>query len=187
MPDWPHAPPHRLTEHGAYMVTCGTHLKAHHLNTPERLDFFRDLFFSCVAEFDWTLHAWAALSNHYRFIASSPSDPATLKRMLSKIHTLSARELNRRDGCAGRKVWFQYFDTHITYMNSYLPRLKYVHHNPVHHGVIQDAELYPWCSAGWFAREARPAFRVTVERFRTDRLNVYDRFEVTGVEGARAT
>ena len=176
MPDWPHSPPHRLTEQGAYMITCGTYQKAHFLNTSEKLDLFCRLFFAGMAESGWELHAWAVLSNHYHFIASSPADPGTLRRMLSKLHTLSARDLNALDGQPGRKVWFQYFDTHITFMNSYLPRLKYVHHNPVHHDVVAYAENYPWCSAAWFARTARPGFLKTVEGFKTDALSVVDDF-----------
>jgi putative transposase len=113
MNDWPHSPPHRLSEQGAYMVTCGTYEKAHFLNTSERLNMLRGLFFGCLEEAGWILHAWALLSNHYHFIASSPADPSSLRRALSKLHTLSARELNRQDDRPGRKVWFQYFDTHI--------------------------------------------------------------------------
>ena len=176
MTDWPHAPPHRLNEQGACMVTCGTYGKAHFLNTAGRLNMLRDLFFDCLAEAGWALHAWALLSNHYHFVASSPADPSTLRRALSKLHTLSARELNRQDGRLGRKVWFQYFDTHITFTNSYLPRLKYVHQNAVHHDVVNRAEDYPWCSASWFARTARPAFRATIEGFKTDKLCVADPF-----------
>ena len=117
------------------------------------------------------------LSNHYHFIASSPADPGSLRRVLSKLHTLSARELNQQDNLPARKIWFQYFDTHITFPNSYFPRLKYVHHNPVHHGVVHRAENYPWCSAAWFARSARPAFRATVEGLKIDRLSVPDAFD----------
>ena len=176
MIDWPHAPPHRLSEQGAYMVTCGTYGKAQFLNTAGRLDLFLGLFFDGLTQAGWALHAWALLSNHYHFIASSPVDPSTLRSALSKLHTLSVRELNRQDKQPGRKVWFQYFDTHITFTNSYLPRLKYVHQNPVHHGVVKCAENYPWCSAAWFARTARPAFRATVEGFKTDTLCVADAF-----------
>ena len=159
------------------MVTCGTHQKAHFLSTPERLDLFSRLFFDCLNEAGWDLHAWSILSNHYHFIASSPSDPSTLRRMLSKLHTLSARELNNLDGQPGRKIWFQYFDSHITFTNSYLPRLKYVHQNPVHHGVVANAADYPWCSASWFAETATTAFRKTVDGFKTDKLSVIDAFE----------
>jgi putative transposase len=158
------------------MVTCGTYEKAHFLNTSEKLDLFRDLFFACIAETGWDLHAWAILSNHYHFIASSPSDPGTLQRLISKLHTLSARDINLLDRQPGRKVWFQYFDSHITFTNSYLPRLKYVHHNPTHHGVVRNAEDYPWCSATWFAQKATSGFRRTVEGFKTNALSVIDDF-----------
>ena len=124
----------------------------------------------------WILHAWALLSNHYHFIASSPADPSSLRRALSKLHTLSARELNRQDDRPGRKVWFQYFDTHITFPNSYFPRLQYVHQNPVHHGIARCAENYPWCSAAWFERVATPAMVQTIYSFKIDQVNVEDDF-----------
>lgn len=181
MNDWPHAPPHRLTEAGAYMVTAGTYRKEHLLLQAQRLDFFIQLLFSCAVEFGWALHAWAALSNHYHFVASSPQDPTSLKKMLSKLHTLSAREFNLQDGTPGRKVWFQYFDTHITYLPSYYARLKYVHENPVHHEVVSCAANYRWCSAGWFERMTDAAFRKTVQGFKTDRIQVVDAFHPVAI------
>ncbi len=179
--NWPHAPPHRLTEAGAYMVTAGTYRKAHWLSDPAWLDYFLDMLFACAGEYGWELHAWAVLSNHYHFVAAAPGNPASLKTMLSKLHTLSAREFNIRDRTPGRKVWFQYFDTHVTFPESYYARLKYVHGNPAHHGVVLHAENYPWCSAHWFARTADAAFRKTVEGFKTDRINVLDPFEPVAV------
>jgi putative transposase len=54
--------------------------------------------------------------------------------------------------------------------------LKYVHNNPVHHGVVPVAENYNWCSAGWFNKHAVPAFRRTIESFKIDNLKVFDDF-----------
>ena len=182
MNDWPHAPVHRLAEQGAYMVTCGTYLKQHHLHSAARLSYFRDLLLQCAGEFGWKFQAWAVLSNHYHWIASSPNDPSNLARFMSKLHTLSAKEFNLQDGTPGRKVWFQYYDSHITFQTSYYARLKYVHQNAVHHGVVRAAENYPWCSASWFAANSRPAFRRMVQQFKLDRLLVLDEFEPLGGE-----
>jgi putative transposase len=88
----------------------------------------------------------------------------------------TAKALNEMDGTPGRKIWHQYWDSRITYQPSYLARLQYVHHNPVHHGVALNADNYEWCSAAWFARTAEPAFVRTVASFKTDRLNVRDDF-----------
>jgi len=48
--------------------------------------------FECAEEYGWELKAWAVLSNHCHFVASSPGHPAMLRRMISKLHTLTARE-----------------------------------------------------------------------------------------------
>jgi len=54
--------------------------------------------------------------------------------------------------------------------------LNYVYHNPVHHGLIDNAENYPWCSAAWFGRNAPAGFVKTVLSFKTDQLKIPDDF-----------
>ncbi len=177
MTDWPHAPVHRLDDAGTYMVTAGTYLKKHHLCAAERLDLVQDTLFATAREFLWDLQAWAIMSNHYHFVAISPQNPQSLRQFISKLHGQTARRLNQLDNCPGRKVWYQFFDSRITYQRSYLARLKYVHENPARHGVVSAARNYPWCSAAWFEREADPAFWKTVMSFKVDRVNVIDSFD----------
>lgn len=172
--NWPHAPVHWLFEPGIYMVTAATYQKVPHLNSPARLDFFLESLFDGAAEFKWSLRAWAVLANHYHFLAHSPSDPKTLRRFLGKLHMRTARELNRLDNTPGRKVWYQFRESRITFEKSYLARLHYVHYNPAKHGVVPLAENYKWCSASWFARSASPAFVATIKSIKADQLNVSD-------------
>ncbi len=158
------------------MVTASTYRKQPLLNTIERRDYFLATFFACAEEFGWTLHAWALLPNHYHFIAASPEDPASLRRFLAKLHMTSSKHLNELDGQAGRKVWFQFWDSRITFQRSYLARLNYVLNNPVHHKITQKAEDYAWCSAAWFAQHAPAGFVATVKNFKTDLLKIPDDF-----------
>ena len=159
------------------MVTASTSNKEYFFHTPERLDQLQNLFFSVAREFGWALQAWTMLSNHYHFIASSPQEGAnTLPQMIGKLHAVSARELNRQDNMPGRKVWFQYWDSVITFQASHMARLNYVHHNPAHHKVVTDAMTHRWCSAAWFERNAPAAFVKTVKQFKTDRVRVLDNF-----------
>jgi putative transposase len=158
------------------MVTAGTYTKAPHLHSSERLDFFLESLFDHAAEFNWSLRAWAVLTNHYHFVAASPSAAETLSTFLGKLHMQTSKQLNRWDKTPGRKVWFQFWDSRITFERSYLARLNYVHHNPVKHGVCNLAENYRWCSAAWFARNASPAFLKTVRSFKVDQLQIPDDF-----------
>ncbi len=173
---WPHAPSHWLFGPGIYIVTASTYRKVPRLSPPARKDFFQQSLFAIAAEFDWHLRAWAILNNHYHFIAVSPEDPGTLRRLIGKLHMTTAKAFNLQDQRPGRRVWFQYWDTRITYQRSYLARLNYVNNNPVKHGLATNAENYRWCSAAWFSQNAPASFVATVRRFPTDRVNVYDAF-----------
>ncbi len=178
MADWSHSPTHRLGDAGAYMVTAGTYRKAHHFASPDRLTLLRHTLFDVAEKNAWLLQAWAVLSNHYHFVAMSPSTGGSLRSMVQELHSVTAKRVNEMDGTPGRKVWFQYWDTHLTFQHSYLVRLKYVHQNPVHHGLVINASTYPWCSAGWFERVAERSFYRTVAGLKIDRVKVFDDFEV---------
>lgn len=84
--------------------------------------------------------------------------------------------MNAVDGSLNRKVWFNYWDTRLTYEKSYLARLHYVHGNAVHHGLVPVANQYAWCSASWFERVASPAAVKTIYSFPLDRVTVEDDF-----------
>ena len=176
MGSWPHAPAHWLFTPGLYMVTAGTYEKHHFFDTPARRDAMMESLLTIAAEFGWRLQAWAVFANHYHFVARSPDDPQTLTGFLAKLHANTARQLNKEQAALGRKVWFQYWDTRLTFERSYLARLHYTNQNPVKHGLSENAQNYPWCSAAWFAESATPAFRHTVESFKVDRVSVHDDF-----------
>jgi len=173
---WAHGPSHAFVPEAAYMVTAGTYRKDRLFNTPQRLSMVTAVLFEQAVSFGWQLQAWAVLSNHYHFVAHAPKDARSLKRMLQAVHSLTARTLNAEDKTAGRKIWFQYWDTCLTFEKSYLARLNYVHNNPLKHGVAATAEQYPWCSMSWFLRETSPGFRRTVLSFKHDRISVDDDF-----------
>jgi putative transposase len=123
----------------------------------------------------WELQAWAVMSNHYHFVGVS-EQPVSLPVLIRQLHSDTARELNRQDATPGRRVWFEYWDTHLTFEKSYYARLNYVHSNPVHHGLVRVATEYRWCSAAWFEQNADVAFQRMVSSFKYDRLKIPDDF-----------
>jgi len=46
MPDWPHAPIHRLDARGTYMVTAGTYRKEALFNSKSKLDLLQARLFA---------------------------------------------------------------------------------------------------------------------------------------------
>ena len=176
--DWPHAPVHRLDSAGVYMVTSATLHKQHLFNSPEKLTLLEDGLLSLARKHHWQLEAWVVFSNHYHFVARSESEAAdgSLKAMIHELHSDTARDLNRLESKEGRTVWYNFWDTKLTYQRSYLARLNYVHQNPVKHGLVKVANQYQWCSAAWFERTVSPATVKTIYGFKTDTLKIFDDF-----------
>ena len=178
MTDWPHSPVHRLSQAGAYIVTSGTYLKQPWFRGTDRLQLLCDALLRLAAEYEWNLQAWAVFVNHYHFVALSPAQAASLADFVKRLHSVTALAVNQSDATPGRQVWFQYWETRLTYQKSYFARLSYVHRNAVHHKLVREPSLYPWCSASWFQRRAATSFYQWIMRFGIERLKVPDDFAV---------
>src|SRR2546430_12442338 len=159
--DWPHAPVHRLDSRGVYMVTAATLHKNNLFSSAEKLDLLQSELLSLGNQYEWELQAWAVFANHH-FIACSQNGKPRLREFLSHLHSNTARELNRLDGSVGREIWYNFWDSKLTYERSYFARLNYVHQNPVKRRLISVANQYRWCSAAWFERTAPAAIVKTI-------------------------
>ena len=175
---WPHAPEHRLSESGTYIVTAGTYLKEHFFRERETLKALHGGLLKYAKKYEWHLEAWAVFSNHYHFIGHSPEKGAwSLSHFLGHFHSRSSSWINTCDKAAGRKVWHNFRETRLTHHSSYLARLNYVHQNAVKHQLVSVANQYPWCSAGWFEKKSSSAQIRTLYGLKTDAVNVADEFE----------
>ena len=175
LPAWHHSPSHLLSERGMFMVTAGTAQKTHFFAGNVRLRYLQTRLLECAEDFGWRLQAWCVFPNHYHFLALSPEDPRTLSKLIRQLHGSTSLTLNRLDGTLGRKVWFQYWDSKITYERSYLARLNYIHQNAVRHGIVRCATDYQWSSARNFFATASAGLQRTVLQF-TQEPRVADDF-----------
>jgi putative transposase len=133
------------------MVTGATLHKQHFFKTDENLSLLEHDLLSLARQYEWQLEAWAVFVNHYHFIARAYSDAPALDRFLNHLHSDTARKLNHLEDSAGREVWYNFWDTKLTYERSYLARLNYVHQNAVKHGL-----------AGLSARRPQPQLRPSI-------------------------
>lgn len=175
--DWPHAPVHRLSEHGTFIVTASTLQQHHYFRSEELLTMLESNLLELAKLHAVVLEAWAVFSNHYHFVAHTTGAKNQLVDMIALLHSTTADVVNRRDEHPGRPVWFNFWDTKLTYEKSYLARLNYVHQNAVKHGLVRQANEYRWCSAAWFERTATPAQKKLIYSFKTDRVNIDDDYE----------
>jgi putative transposase len=173
---WHHSPPHRFVPGSTYMITGATLNKEPFFHGPDRLEYLQDQLLAIFKKHGWEIHAWAVFPNHHHLIARAPENGASLSSIIRELHSVTAHTANQLDLASGRQVWFQYWDTCLTFEESWLVRLNYVNNNAVHHGLVANAVNYPYCSATWFQQKADRGFQRKVNSFRYDRLRVIDDF-----------
>jgi putative transposase len=173
---WPHAPPHYFTPHGTYIVTAATLHRKQLFDSGAKLDLLRGTTFELAGKYGLVLQAWAFFSNHYHLVITFENTTATHRDFVRHLHRELAIGLNRIDSAAGRRVMYEFWDTHLTFERSWLARLNYVHQNAVKHGLVPVANQYPWDSASRFETNGQSAFVKSVYSFKTDRIKVPDDF-----------
>ena len=97
------------------MVTGATLYKEHLFKGQERLTLLEGCILSLSKQYGWQLEAWSAFSNHYHFVGRSAEETQNLGLFLNHLQSETARKLNALDGAAGRQVWFNYWDTQLTF------------------------------------------------------------------------
>ncbi|MCC6353885.1 MAG: hypothetical protein IT577_08350 [Verrucomicrobiae bacterium] len=174
---WHHAPLHIFLPNTIYMVTAATLRKENIYSDARRLAGLQQVLFDVFQSRCWELRAWAVFSNHYHVIAKSPERGGHIRTLVQHMHSDASRFVNALDGTPGRRVWYQYWDRCLTFEKSYYPRLNYVIHNAVRHGLVPVASRYPFCSAASFEATIAPAFQKKVRSFRCDHLGDHDDFQ----------
>ena len=176
MSEWHHSPTHRLKANGAYIITGATLHKKPFFKRGESLDLLQTTLFQLAKRYRIALRAWAIFPNHYHLVLLTYPESADLGIFVRHLHSQSARELNKMDQTPGRRVWFNFWDSQLTWEGSYYARLNYVMNNPVRHRIVDDAKHYQWCSARWFAENVDGGHYKTVVSYGYERLEIEDEY-----------
>lgn len=171
-----HTPPHWFLPNAIYMVTGSTLYQKPFLDTDAKKAMFCETLINRSRFHGWELEAWAVMPTHYHFVSRAPDNAASLKMLIQGLHSITAKFINAVDKTPGRQVWYNYWDSCITYEHSYYARLNYVHSNPVKHGLVENAEDYPFCSYSWFLKTGSIEFQKQVFDQPIDKMNIKDDF-----------
>jgi len=150
-----HHPLHIYKDNELYFITARTIKKEKFFNTAEKKGIFHRTLKSVLEKYGYHLYAWIVLGNHYHFLMKAITGE-NLKFFVKDLHSLSAKEINKSDDQAGRKIWFQYWDRCVRDEKDFYFHFNYIHHNPVKHGYVKTQEEVlkdQFCSYGRWVKK----------------------------------
>ena len=89
--------------------------------------------------------AWCLMTNHVHFVVV-PKQESALAATFGEAHRKYTRAINLREGWRGH-LWQERFHSYPLDESHLLAAVRYVELNPVHAGLVADADLWSWSSA----------------------------------------
>ncbi len=154
----------------------------------------RQLFLDVLAEvcerFNWVLHAYCLMNNHYHLLVETPD--ANLSTGMRQLNGVYTQRFNRKQGRVGH-LFQGRFKGILVEKEAYLQELaRYIVLNPVRARMVDCAEDWPWSSYRATAgQEQPPAWLATdwllsgFSSIRHEAINRYQVFVAAGLAGSR--
>ncbi len=172
--EYPHNPPHLYREDSKYFITATTYKKNHYFITDESKQILLDSILKTFSKFNWIVEDWVILDNHYHLMVEVKDNPKDLSNIIRNIHRYTAIEVKKHNKLAkhAEKIWYNYWDTCITFEKSYWPRLNYIWFNPVKHGYVNDPKDWKFGSYYFRVRREEELLNEITKKYPCDKLEL---------------
>lgn len=122
---------------------------------------FLDVLSDLVHDFNWAVHAYCLMDNHYHLLIETPE--GNLSKGMRHLNGVYTQRFNRRHGRVGH-VFQGRYKAIIVQKESYLLELaRYVVLNPVRAGMVHTPDQWPWSSYRATARLCEKPSWLTVD------------------------
>jgi len=173
-----HNPPHLFRPNAKYFVTGATYLKKLFLASKNiKTKLLTSIKKGCE-KYSWVLEDWVILDNHYHLMLNAPDHPNTLSTIFNEVHKFTAIwvKKNLPELKDETRIFYNYWDSCITYEKSYFARLNYIYFNPVKHGYVKEASDYLWGSYRVRLKAESYYLNELREKYPWDKIKVKDDF-----------
>lgn len=173
-----HNPPHLYRSQSKYFITGATYKKKHFLVSDKTKDRVFYSLYKGFNESGWEIEDWVILHNHYHLMVNAPENAESLSAIIRDIHKFTAMWIkkNMHESKNDEKIWWNYWDTCITYERSYFSRLNYLWNNPVKHGLVKKAEDWKYGSYYYRYQKEKEYLQNLRKNYPFDKVKVKDDF-----------
>ena len=160
-----------------YFITSSTLGRYAYLKTDNAKIAILQYLTKSLESFGWKLEDWVVLDNHLHFMVTAPKDSKTLPKVINNFYRFSANWLtNNNIRKIKSKYFHNYWDTCITYENSYYARLNYIWFNPVKHGYVEYPEEWKFGSYFYRYKNEMQEMKTQREKYPFNQIKIEDSF-----------
>ena len=188
-----HNPPHLFRGETKYFITASTYKKLPYLKSDAAKEKLLRSLHLAFNKYNWAIEDWVILNNHYHLMTDISDVPQVLPSIIREAHRFTALWIKKQilpkshfvesdisnpehTPIEATRIFYNYWDTCITYEQSYLTRLTYIWTNPVKHGLVESPE--DWKYSSYYSRYRNECDVITqfMKDHPSDRVNVKDNY-----------
>jgi len=138
-----------------HYITFSCHNRAPYLASPEAKQVFLKTLESTRKRYDFNILGYVVMPKHIHLLISEPP-----VKPLSVALAVIKRSVSN---CLPEKPFWlpRYYDFNIFSIQKRIEKLRYIHRNPVHRGLVENPEDYSWSSFRTYALEEPGPVTVT--------------------------
>ena len=129
---------------GVFHVTMRGNARAVIFHEPHDYDVFLGMVAKTVARFEWLLHSFVLLPNHFHLLLETPQP--NLGRGMLVLNGSYARRYNAKFDRVGHVFQTPYRSKPVRSDAHFVEAIRYIANNPVQAQLCARAEDWPWSS-----------------------------------------
>ena len=130
-----------------HFITFSCYQRQPLLRRPGSADMFEQALEQARMKYGFFVYGYVVMPEHVHLLVSEP-EHATLATALKAIK----QSVARRQVKTGEHFWMErYYDFNVGTPEKLVEKLKYIHRNPVHRGLVDKPEDWPWGSYRHYA------------------------------------
>ena len=133
--------------HCLHFITFTCYRRQPFLDTTRAKNVFERSLEQTRRSYRLAVIGYVVMPEHVHLLVSEP-ERATLARAIQALKQSVSQKLKARDG----RFWqTRYYDFNVFTAAKRIEKLKYIHRNPVHRGLVEHPEDWPWSSYRHYA------------------------------------
>jgi putative transposase len=169
--DYSNAPTHIFVDNCPYFITASIYKKQHLLKDSGLKELLLDCIQSSFERYQWELHHWVILNNHYHLLGKSHKG-TDLPKIIKQIHSVSGYHIKKHTQVE-QPIWWNYWGYCPSNEKDYLIHLNYLFNNPVKHQYVENINTYPFSSFHQFIKKQGRENLVRQFKENSDYKNLY--------------
>ena len=170
-----HNPPHLFIPGAKYFVTASTFGHKPYFREEAIKYKMLEILQTGCQKYNWKVDDWVILDDHYHLmLKAAESDNASIALIINNFHKFSAMFIRKYKPELKSiiKIFYNYWDTCITYERSYYARINYIYLNPVKHGYVTEAQNYKFGSYYFRFKKGENGLKEILSKFPSNKLDL---------------